>query len=57
VIAGGPDAVPATASEGTVQTANSLPRDFAESATAYADNRSVERNFAEQAAQPSRASR
>lgn len=59
LIAGGLglDAAPATGSEGIVQTANSLPRGFAQSTAAYAHNRSVQRNFAEQAAQPSRASR
>ena len=55
--AGGSDEVPVTGSEGTVQTANSLPRGFVEGTAAYAQNRSVQRNLAEQAARLTQASR
>jgi hypothetical protein len=41
VIAGGPDAVPMTGSEGTVQTAASLPRGFSNGTVAYAQTQSI----------------
>ena len=43
---GGPDSVPMTGSESTVQTANGLPRGFAEGTAAYAQAQSVQRYFA-----------
>ena len=44
--AGHLDVVPATGSEGAVQTANSLPRGFSNGTVAYAQARSVARFFA-----------
>lgn len=45
-IAGHLDAVPATGSEGAIQTANSLPRGFSDGTVAYAQAWSVARFFA-----------
>jgi len=50
VTAGGPDEVPATGSEGSVETANSLPRGAMDGTVAYAQERSVQRYLAQQAA-------
>jgi opacity protein-like surface antigen len=57
VAAGNPVEVSATGSEGTVQTANSLPRDFAKGTAAGIQNRSVQRAHAGQAAWPAQAAR
>lgn len=40
------DAMPETGSEGTIQTANSLPRGFSDGTVAYAQARSMARFFA-----------
>lgn len=50
VAAGGPDGVPMTGSQAGVETANSLPRGFREGTVAYAQEQSVRRYFAAQAA-------
>ncbi len=50
VTAGGSGAVPVTGSQGGVETANSLPRGFREGTVAYAQEQSVQRYFAAQAA-------
>ena len=46
---GGPDGVPSTGSEGTVQTANSLPPGALGGTAAFAQGRSVQRYLAQQA--------
>ena len=50
VTVGGPGAVPMTGSQAGVETANSLPRGFQEGTIAYAQEQSVQRYFAAQAA-------
>ncbi len=50
VTAGGSDTVPMTGSQGGVETANSLPRGFEQGTVAYAQQQSVQRYFAAQAA-------
>ena len=51
------DALPATGSEGTVQTANSLPRGAMDGTAAYAQAQSARRFLAQQPAPPSRTAR
>lgn len=57
VAAGSPAEVSATGSEGAIQTANSLPRGFAEGMAAGIQNWSVRRAHAGQAAWPAQAAR
>ena len=57
VAAGSLNEVSVTGSEATIQTANSLPRGFAEGTAAYIQNRSVRRAQAGQAARPTQAVR
>ena len=50
VTAGSPGVVPMTGGQGGVETANSLPRGFQDGTVAYAQQQSVQRYFAAQAA-------
>jgi hypothetical protein len=57
VTVGSPDRVPMTGSEAGVETANSLPRGFAEGTVAYTQAQSLQRYVAQNAAGPTRQAR
>ena len=57
VTAGGPDEVPITSSESTIQSANSLPRGAMDDTVAYAQDRSVRRYLAQQVVASARIAR